>query len=67
MALISNGLINQARKQAESNLRSVRKSVLEDNRPVSTAQNRLANCPIPALATIMSQKLPESITVFSVG
>lgn len=35
----SNGLINQARKQAESNLRSVRKSVLEDKRPVIGASS----------------------------
>ena len=39
VALISNGLINQARKQAESNLRSVRKSVLEDKRPVIGASS----------------------------
>ena len=39
VALISNGLINQARKQAEANLRSVRKSVFEDKRPVIGASS----------------------------
>lgn len=39
VALISNGLINQARKQAEANLRSVRKSVFEDKHPVIGASS----------------------------
>ncbi len=39
VALISNGLINQARKQAEANLRSVRKSIFEDKRPVIGASS----------------------------
>lgn len=34
VALISNGLINQAKKQAALNVSSIRKSVNEDNRPV---------------------------------
>ena len=33
------GLINQARKQAEANLRSVRKSIFEDKRPVIGASS----------------------------
>ena len=34
VALISNGLINQAKKQANVNMKSIRKSVLQNNRPV---------------------------------
>lgn len=39
VALVSNGLINQARKQAVSNLESIRKSVLEQKRPVVGASS----------------------------
>lgn len=34
VALISNGLINQAKKQAKINIKSIRESVLENKRPV---------------------------------
>lgn len=39
VALISNGLINQARRQADLNIRSIRKSVFEDKRPVIGASS----------------------------
>ncbi len=39
VALVSNGLIGQARKQAKFNIEKIRKSVLEDNRPVIGASS----------------------------
>lgn len=39
VALISNGLFNQARKQAETNLKSIRKAVSEDNRDIITTSS----------------------------
>ena len=39
VALVSNGLINQARKQAELNIASIRKSVNDERRPVIAASS----------------------------
>lgn len=39
VALVSNGLIDQARRQAQFNIKNIRKSVLDDKRPVIGASS----------------------------